>query len=478
MVASRGSDPPSVEACCIVDVSTEALDLLDAVVRVTPADALVHACQRLRDGHGRRPSARELLQEIGTLRPIEQRHRTWFDFVATMGDLGDDEQRVLAAHRSWFADLAGTSMSCSYKMVTLEVLDDADALHSAISVREVSERCRVRMRRDANLRGELAEHDRAGGELEDFVRRWRGMPLRIFHDARGFSEQWFELSGDTFRSRLQVDVGDRETFDRMTTELVEYRLADYATRSAGDHTAPANDSPIELAVSHSGGRPILRFDRLRAPGVPEGDTLVEVDGDELLFRFKRIAVNVVTDRRGGPNVLADGMRAWFGSTAGLPGTRHRVELRRTPEGRWALAPRRAGAVELPLYDVAVACGAPAVGHAVAAVRSVEVSSALAVDPRRHFVVQVSGGSMDGGSAPIRDGDLVVCEWVVAGRPEDIQDQPVLMTGATTDEVIAAIKIPVVQGEEWVLRSTNPRFADLPLDPGVEMRIVAKVVGVV
>jgi len=32
-----------------------------------------------------------------------------------------------------------------------------------------------------------------------------------------------------------------------------------------------------------------------------------------------------------------------------------------------------------------------------------------LDPKRHFVVQVRGDSMDGGNAPLKDGDYVVLE---------------------------------------------------------------------
>ena len=89
------------------------------------------------------------------------------------------------------------------------------------------------LRRDVALQAELVEHHRAGGDDGDFVRRWREMPLRIFHDAKGLKRQWFALDGDRFRSRLDVADEHRQAFDAMTAELVERQLADARGR---DHS--------------------------------------------------------------------------------------------------------------------------------------------------------------------------------------------------------------------------------------------------
>jgi hypothetical protein len=100
---------------------------------------------------------------------------------------------------------------------------------------------------------------------------------------------------------------------------------------------------VALNVSHAGGRPILRFDRIRNPEIPLGTVDVLVDGVIFEFDFVKIAVNVVR-RHGEPgNRLPDLMRVWFGQDAGLPGTEHRVELASGPDGRWRLRPSLADA---------------------------------------------------------------------------------------------------------------------------------------
>lgn len=92
-----------------------------------------------------------------------------------------------------------------------------------------------------------------------------------------------------------------------------------------------------LRVSHSGGKPIIRFDR-RKHAVPEGATLVLIDGAAVHLWFQKIAVNVATDQAAsGKNVLPDRLRALFGPDAGLPGTRHDVLLEKMTDGSWQLS---------------------------------------------------------------------------------------------------------------------------------------------
>jgi len=181
------------------------------------------------------------------------------------------------------------------------------------------------------------------------------------------------------------------------------------------------------------------------------------------------------------------LRRWLGPTAGHPGSRHRVLLVRV-RGAWELRPseesQAPGVVirlgTLPYYaELAVACGAPAAqyaGHDV--VTELAVHATRELDPKRHFVVRAAGDSMDGGAHPIADGDLVLCEWATVSDPNEVVGRPVLLTGGSGDEVLAAIKIPVREGGRWLLRSSRPGLPDLPVDPGVTLRVVARVLEVV
>ncbi|MBW2255582.1 MAG: S24 family peptidase, partial [Deltaproteobacteria bacterium] len=199
-------------------------------------------------------------------------------------------------------------------------------------------------------------------------------------------------------------------------------------------------------------------------------------------------MNVATARPGGPNELPALMRRWFGPTAGQPGTRHRVELVPQPDGQWKLRQRAEvtglGEViplgQLDYYeDLRVACGVAGPqfeGHDTK--RQLAVQSSRRLDSGKHFVVRVSGDSMDGGHLPIRDGDLVLCEWVTVTDPAEVEGRAVLLTGGTTGETLAYLKVPVRQDGRWVLRSANPTVDDLPIEPDVTLRVVARVLEVV
>lgn len=97
-------------------------------------------------------------------------------------------------------------------------------------------------------------------------------------------------------------------------------------------------------VSHTGGSPILRFDRAALPDLPEGRGVpVDVNGRTVEMDFMKIAVNVARDVPGGPNILAEVLREWFGPDAGRPGTWHQVHL--SPGPPWRLEPARRASEE-------------------------------------------------------------------------------------------------------------------------------------
>jgi len=213
-----------------------------------------------------------------------------------------------------------------------------------------------------------------------------------------------------------------------------------------------------------------------------------LDGRRYVFRFVKIAVNIATEKSGGPNMLPELMRRWFGPSAGLPGTRHTVELRFLPNGGWELRPRgeiEAKSTVIPLGRVPfferleVACGFPHEQFDEADVKSwLAVESSNQVNAREHFVVQASGDSMDGGTLPIADGDLVLCRWASVSDPREVERKPCLLTEAGTEGSMARLKIPIRMENKWVLRSQNPEFADQMIEPEQTLRVVGRVIEVV
>lgn len=476
---------------CSVEIETEALDMLGALARQRAEDTLVYEYGLLRDTHGRRPSATELLRALGTFGAVK-RYSSYFEFVGEQNDLSPEEARVLDRHRPWFRNLTKTRMSKSFKMVALEAMLDAGALPGEITVRESAERSNALIRQSLLLYREMVDGSPQRAEFDDgFVKRWREMPLGVWARGEDKGERWFRLEGDRFRTEMVVAPEDVETFAAMSAELVELRLAEHVDGLRRKQPTSALEPPIVLKVSHSGGRPILRFDRARQPGVPgPGLVEVEVDGERYVFHFVKIAVNKVVRAGEDANVLPSLMRKWFGITAGHPGTGRSVVLekldrgyRLRPDGEVAPSVRAEcdDGGEVPFFeDLQVACGALDLEDRLdGATRWIRPAGAVQVDPSRHFVVRASGDSMDGGAQPIKDGDLVLCEWFDGRSAEEVEGVPTLLMGVRGKErSFAALKVPRRVGGVWELESANPSFAPEPIPAGVRLEPVARVVDVV
>nr|WP_263429891.1 DEAD/DEAH box helicase family protein [Nannocystis pusilla] len=237
--------------------------------------------------------------------------------------------------------------------------------------------------------------------------------------------------------------------------------------------------PIQLKLNHNHADPILMLNRERRPDTPQGEVEVEVDGEPYVLRFVKIAVNVATRPGSKDNVLPDILRRWFGARAGWG--KEFVTLARR-HGRWRLEPVREEVAPIrrgvPFYrELAVAAGLGPLSHAEPRAEVAAIRAAIAVDAKRHFVVQIEGDSMDGGETPIRDGDLVLCEWVRERSLREVEGQPCVLAIADGPELAEVVlKIPVQDGPGWLLRSRNPREPDRRLAAGVDVRVVARALG--
>ncbi|MEW5848295.1 MAG: DUF3427 domain-containing protein [Myxococcota bacterium] len=476
---------------CSIDIETAAIDMLREMAKGSREDILLYEYMSFRDSHGRRPTARELFDAGVSLKPVMEGYATWFDFVRHQGDATGDELRVLGRHAGWFGDLQRTSMTKAYKMLALQGLLNEGALFSGTTVEANARAAEALARDNLLLFRELREDEKRRVMGSEFIRQWRSMPLQVWARGESTSRSWFELKDDRFVPTYVVDEADRPVFVEMTEEVVEYRLAQHVDKLRRGATLDAGQAPIVMKVSHTGGKPILRFDRKARPDVPQGEVRVDVEGEDYRFQFKQIAVNVVWPLHKEQNLLPQLMRGWFGPTAGNPGTRHFVELIQSEAG-WKLRPQATGQGQtreadvlafprLPFYpDFQVACGAFAESDRMAqAVGELSVVTSRDISPSRNFVVRASGDSMDGGTSPIRDGDMVLCEWWSGGAPDEVIGKPFLLVGQDgADTTIAAIKVPRKRPGGWVLESWNPAYPPLELPADGRVEPMARVLEVV
>lgn len=459
---SLGSDPPAaaldrllatgaveLPAGCAVELQLEAKPMLEARFRTGGADEVERAYRQLREARGARPTAGELLRMGYLPSSLQKRHGSWFGFVRAEGDLTEDERAAVDAAGGFLDDLEDTELSKSYKLVTLRVLLDADALDRGLTVRELAVGGWALLRRSPELLGDVPEHHRPPeapdeADLRRWTTYWRTNPIQAWTGAKKQKRTWFRLDQqDRLRLVLPVDPAWSGALARLVDELVDYRLAQYRRRSAG-----AVPDGFVCKVTWNRRDPILKLPSRTGTSVPEGERDVRLaDGSVWQFRFVEEFCNVARPVGAPSNQLPDLLRRWFGPRAGQPGTAFQVRFVASPDGLWvepvqsnvvALFPRQ-GVVAYP--DLRAAAGhAAGEDEPPGAERVLLPIEAPSPDL---FAVRVSGTSMDGGKDPLRDGDWAVFR-LARGAP----------ASAVAHRVVL-VQVPGAAGSAWQIKRVQP-----------------------
>lgn len=467
---------------CSVDFEVSLIDMFTQLARVSGMSALEEYCRQYVEAEAVRPTAAQAMQAGFNPASIRQRHGGWFGFLDSLDMLSEAERSVLHDLGDELRMFETEPINRSYKLVALRALLREGLLFTGGKVSQVASASLELVLNDPRLSADVNTNEVGepttvtAGAWRDFWLRWPlthmaqspDKPGKLFRLEQRTDEMWFV-------PRFEVAVHQREVFEDLVAELVEWRLQRYLLNKAeGDGGAPV------LKVSHSGGNPILRFDRKQFPQLPRGDTEFLADGERYTGQFVKIALNVATKPGQPGNALHALLRGWFGPSAGLPGTAHRVRFDVVgPE--WVLSPVDPRADEVrdgnvvPLFaSFDVACGAFAQTDPLAQ-RSgwLELPNVSPVDTRKCFVAFARGDSMDGGSDPIRHGDPLLFEWVTDRSAADLVGERVLVAQQQGEHSAGALKqLDRVNGR-FVLRSTNPVSPDVEADGS--MRVVARLV---
>ncbi len=307
-----GKLPGELPPGCEVTYDLEAVDMLRGLLRLDRGHALTRYYQQFVEQHGRRPLAVEAYQDRLSIRSVRPQYGSWLGFVRAQGAEIDPPSPFLL-------ELEKTSMTKSYKMIVLQAMLNLGELPGSVSIKELSAEFARIASRSARLAEDVSVDLKDARAVQALVRK---NPVEAWLNNKSF----FRLSGDRFESTFEAVAPE------LIQELVDWRLAEYLDRS------PELESSYELKVSQTNGKPILFLpDRTRNPGLPEGPTPLRVDGRLLVGKFVKVALNVLSEEPGGPNVLPGLLREWFGPDAGQPGTSYRVRLAKV-SGEWVLAP--------------------------------------------------------------------------------------------------------------------------------------------
>lgn len=321
---------------CEVTYELEAVEILKSLLRARTPDALRAFYEDFRDRHGIRPSATETFHEgylPGSVRP---QFGSWFGFVAAMQDLPPAEADTAREFQSFLEALEITPMTRSFKMLTLQAMLNLDRFPGDIDIDTLRSEFRRLAKRSAELTrdvGTALDDDTALRQLLELN------PIAAWTGARGTRDrQFFSYADGKFATTFAVPTEMRTPLQELTRELVDWRLAQYLSRTQAD--PPPDDGPVRLLckVSHSGSAPILFLpDRKKHPATPTGWTGVETAEGTFEANFVKDTVNVLRKPGSRENVLSEVLRQWFGPDAGMPGTRQFVAFEQTETG-WRMAP--------------------------------------------------------------------------------------------------------------------------------------------
>jgi superfamily II DNA or RNA helicase/diadenosine tetraphosphate (Ap4A) HIT family hydrolase/SOS-response transcriptional repressor LexA len=455
-------------AGCSVDIELEAKELLSKLFRVSGADEVERAYRELAIERGAdddlslRPTAGEL-QRMGYLPSrLRERHGSWFDFVRGEQGLTEDEQRAFEAVGAFLRDIETTEMTKCFKMVTLEVLIERDALASGLQVSELAMRAHAFLRRSPELLADVPEQMRAVPEGESAESRWldywKKNPVAAWTTKKREGRVWFRVE----RGRLWLDVNVDRTLEvplrKLTRELVDYRLAQYRDRKQQAH--PTHEGFVCKVLSNQRD-PILKLPPRGAVALPEGETDIRMpDGGVWQFRFAKESCIVARPAGTPTNQLPDLLRGWFGPRAGQPGTAFQVRFHAAPDGLW-IEPVQAAVIDIATRRQVVAYPdlRAAAGHVSDSVESAPedlVSLPLAEATPDLFAVRVAGTSMDGGKQPLHDGDWAVMR-LARSMPASSLEGRVVLVQVEGGSFGAQYQIKRLKrdGNGWRLTSDNP-----------------------
>lgn len=455
-LAARGTArmPPG----CTLDLELESKEILAKLLPAGRSTFEWHYDRHV-ESHGGRPTAGEMFRAGLSLDAVRTRERGWFDFVASRGHLTDAERRALDTHRSWLRELETMGASTSSRLVLLEALLDAGALYEGMALDELADCCRQRIARDGVLRRDVENVTELealdGTAMSTWRSYWRENPVEAWLRSR-----WFVLEGSRLVAAFSRASGVEDALAAMTSELVDLRLAQYRRRH-GD----TSGAEVHLcSVTWNKRDPILS---LPAALQAKGDFEARVsDGRMWVFRCMKAFCNVAHPVGSSRNGLPDLLRGWFGPDAGRPGTSHMLRFRRSPDGWWVepvgITREVTGASDLiACYPTLAAAAGTASGSTGDAPESSAVRLPV-VASRELFAVRASGSSMDGGRAPIRDGDWCVLRWMRGAAVAALRDRVVLVQTAARDEGLRLqLKRLVERDEGWRFvsdASEGPTFA--------------------
>lgn len=303
---------------CEISLSFEAKELLKELIGAREKNAVVAAYRRHKESRGVRPSAVELFREgltFGTLRS----RGGWTGLVHEEGDSGLD-QITFEKVKDWLQELETTAMTKSFKMDCVLALLEEGALFTGLTHEGLAARSLKIIQRSPELMADIKDVKMVS---EDWQGYWKKNPIAAWSNS-----EFVSTKGGEFKIQWPPGLeAHSEAIHSLVRELVDFRLAQYKARRR---------NLFYGKITHNDRHPIIMIPR--KDDVPNGEVVVQIeDGEQWLFRFAKIAVNVAHPVGTTKNMLPELLYAWFGSDAGANQTFQKVRFEKSGD-RWFARP--------------------------------------------------------------------------------------------------------------------------------------------
>lgn len=213
---------------CFVNLDLQLIDFLKSL----ESPGLQQEFEGLKDSLGRRPTLSEAYRAGMSITDVRKTFGSWFGMLRALNELDTTELALVNTHDKVLAEFEVSSMNKSYKMVLLEAFQELDGWQHPPVLPVLAKQSWDVLRRRRPLLRDLPEQfpPQAEGHGADWVRYWRGNPVKAWIGENVDSPALFALQDGRFRANLQVSDAHMDSWTGLVQEIIDYRLAAYEAR--------------------------------------------------------------------------------------------------------------------------------------------------------------------------------------------------------------------------------------------------------
>jgi len=189
---------------------------------------------------------------------MRKQYGSWFGLLSAIGDASEAENELLAKHSDFFVEVEKTSLNKSFKIILLEAFQTTGGWTGGVEFPKLADESWKIMARRPRLFAEIHDSVRhLDGVAPEWQNYWRENPAKYWTNK---SPAFFVLENGRFESTVTVDTFGLGIFESMVQELIDFRLAQYLTRS---ETVPATEVQNNVVAMSSEGTELPFFPTLK-----------------------------------------------------------------------------------------------------------------------------------------------------------------------------------------------------------------------